>query len=831
MLCAPKAIPDLELSHILHFHHKPAYKFAVFGLILVERLIYNIHPSHTAVVHPSPPSTRIKRGMSKDPWRTGELHLHQPTIVLPSHAISSPRMIIPNYIPPFIWRFWSSNIGRNVNGSFPPRLHVYDVYSDTLFEARQEDDILYRSVFHDLKHSNKLFPRDRAEQTLNDIIHLIYHPSQTTTTNSKITVNRENFLALTKFLSFVRFRNSSKYSEVVDSLGQNQEPFRRNVNSEQELPHRRTRSGQIIHTYNDFIQQMRYEFLLKTFIKFLQADSFRISKGMSSLMNIYSNALHDMSMSPPIRADPWLEAFDIHCWKFCREAEVSFGVSSAEDGQEFILPETCFVALDEAIGCDVGDRQQDDSSEPADVFFPISPTLALYMLCGGEDSPQRFNYAIDVGEELYSDVHLRNATVLSTIPYNRSHMRRQFRSFDYSAPPEELKSLVVTPVDSQFPSAPPSPDLKDQNTVRGPRIYFSSLSSIARSISSYDLSRARWMADRYVDYSHLKNKCRQMFLMEGVTKMLAVKGDLMVVDLTDEVKIIGKDPVACGAFSDVWTGKWYDKVEMREHRVAIKYLRQVMVQNVREKLLKRLQEEIHIWHQLSHRNLATLYGLVQTSTSIGMVSLWCDNGTICQYIKKNSRVDKLKLLIQIASGISYLHHFVPPVVHGDLKAGNILIDTDGHAIITDFGLSKAMETMSDSCQGPVSTSFFAGSTRWMAPELIQGLIEVEANTKLPQVTTFSDVYAFGSVCLEVITGELPYPRRTNDYQVTVDILQGVKPSRGASAISCELLGVKQQVTGEGEDSLFTFLDRCWDAVPFLRPKMEEVVGFFVGLDP
>jgi len=51
----------------------------------------------------------------------------------------------------------------------------------------------------------------------------------------------------------------------------------------------------------------------------------------------------------------------------------------------------------------------------------------------------------------------------------------------------------------------------------------------------------------------------------------------------------------------------------------------------------------------------------------------------------------------------------------------------------------------------LSTSFFAGSTRWMAPELIQALVEDEGG-KIPQVTTHSDVYAFASVCLEVRVG-------------------------------------------------------------------------------
>jgi serine/threonine protein kinase len=77
--------------------------------------------------------------------------------------------------------------------------------------------------------------------------------------------------------------------------------------------------------------------------------------------------------------------------------------------------------------------------------------------------------------------------------------------------------------------------------------------------------------------------------------------------------------------------------------------------------------------------------------------------------------------------------------------GNILIDEKGYAIITDFGLSKVMEEMSESINS-MTTSFFAGSTRWMAPELIMSLVN---DDHVPPITTSSDVYAFASVCFEV----------------------------------------------------------------------------------
>jgi len=238
-----------------------------------------------------------------------------------------------------------------------------------------------------------------------------------------------------------------------------------------------------------------------------------------------------------------------------------------------------------------------------------------------------------------------------------------------------------------------------------------------------------------------------------------------------------------------------------------------MVQNVREKLLKRLQAEVVAWHRLCHRNVSQLFGIVQSPNSIAMVSQWCDNGTIYQYLKHNSEVNRLRLLTQVASGIAYLHTVKPTIIHGDLKGGNILVDESGSAIITDFGLSKVIEEMSDSTSR--GTSFFAGSTRWMAPELIFALIEDDG--VVPPITTYSDVYAFASICLEIASGQLPYPNRSNDHSVTVDILRGIRPTRSTTC----LLGLNP----DGEEAFWDILDQCWGVEPTMRPSMVHMLSF------
>jgi len=292
-----------------------------------------------------------------------------------------------------------------------------------------------------------------------------------------------------------------------------------------------------------------------------------------------------------------------------------------------------------------------------------------------------------------------------------------------------------------------------------------------------------------------------------------VKGSLILTDLTDEVVIVGDSAVAHGSFSDVWKGMWEDPIERRPRMVALKFLRQIMAQNIREKLLKRLQAEVIAWHRLCHKNVSQLFGIVQSLNSIAMVSQWCENGTICNYLKYHPEANRLKLLTQIASGISYLHTVKPTIIHGDLKGGNILVDENGSAIITDFGLSKVLGDMTDSAN-MAGTSLFAGSTRWMAPELIAALVE----DFRPTITTFSDVYAFASICLEIASGQLPYPHRSNDHAVTLDIIRGVKPLRTATCLL--------KLSSEAEEAFWNMLDQCWSTDPAVRPSMPHLLTFF-----
>ncbi|KAF8196982.1 kinase-like domain-containing protein [Pholiota molesta] len=446
--------------------------------------------------------------------------------------------------------------------------------------------------------------------------------------------------------------------------------------------------------------------------------------------------------------DAFRDLMDVYCWRLI-DSEMCIGI--ATDDQEFILSDKCYGTLDEGL---------QENPQCCDLFFPIVPTI---FPTPTYQSPHATVW-LDIGLESAVDVHLRNACILQT-----------HHAF----------------------------------------LYFVSLRPLALSISSYD--EFRW-SEEHLDYSRLKQRCRQKFLQETVTKMLVVQGTVKVVDLTDDVVIVGDAAVAHGAFSDVWMGVWEDPMDRKTKKVALKFLRQVMVHNVREKLLKRLEAEVLAWHRLCHKNVSQLFGIVQNPASFAMVSQWCANGTICAYLKRNPEADRLNLLVQVASGIAYLHTVKPAIIHGDLKGGNVLIDDTGKPVITDFGLSKVIEEVnmeSDSprnIHGNMVTSFFAGSTRWMAPELVMALVQDDGVP--PVITTYSDIYAFASICLEVASGQLPYANRNNDHAITVDIIRGIRPKRQETC----LLNLDRN----GKEAFWNILDRCWSEEPKLRPSMPEV---------
>ncbi|KAF9219413.1 kinase-like protein [Gyrodon lividus] len=167
-------------------------------------------------------------------------------------------------------------------------------------------------------------------------------------------------------------------------------------------------------------------------------------------------------------------------------------------------------------------------------------------------------------------------------------------------------------------------------------------------------------------------------------------------------------------------------------------------------------------------------------------------------------------LSDVALGLQYLHS--RSVVHGDLSGVrglvcidlghtyttnmqlNVLIHGNGRAFIADFGLSTLLTELGGST---FATSFQArGTLRWAAPELLDLQSEEDSLQVVP--TPQSDVYSFGGVMLQVLTGKVPYHYYSHDEWVLVAISKGETPKRPNQAL----------VT----DRRWTFTQRRWTPV-------------------
>lgn len=145
----------------------------------------------------------------------------------------------------------------------------------------------------------------------------------------------------------------------------------------------------------------------------------------------------------------------------------------------------------------------------------------------------------------------------------------------------------------------------------------------------------------------------------------------------------------------------------------------------------------------------------------------------------------LPLIRDVLQGIRFLHSANPPIIHGDLKCANILVDSNFRAKIADFGLSAR-------CMA-VGTPFF------MAPEVLKG----------GRITTQSDVYAFGVLLWEVMTHKVPYEEIID--MSPSEIIELV--SEGKLRPDCQ----------EGLDQeLVECMEECWAQDPEQRPTLEDL---------
>ncbi|KAG6646893.1 hypothetical protein CIPAW_07G040300, partial [Carya illinoinensis] len=246
------------------------------------------------------------------------------------------------------------------------------------------------------------------------------------------------------------------------------------------------------------------------------------------------------------------------------------------------------------------------------------------------------------------------------------------------------------------------------------------------------------------------------------------------------------------------------------------------------------RSEIETLGRIRHGNiLKLLFGCSGESFRI-LVYEYMENGSLGDVLhgeKGGTLLDwprRYSIAVGAAQGLAYLHHdCVPAIVHRDVKSNNILLDDKWKPRLADFGMAKTLQRELGQEEHPGSMSRVAGSYGYIAPEYAYTM----------KVTEKSDVYSYGVVLLELITGKRPNDSSFGDDKDIVKwVLElALSSSDGGSgeAISDGCSGVLDQLIDTRMDSCSCDYEEikkvlkvallCISELPNKRPSMRKVV--------
>lgn len=160
----------------------------------------------------------------------------------------------------------------------------------------------------------------------------------------------------------------------------------------------------------------------------------------------------------------------------------------------------------------------------------------------------------------------------------------------------------------------------------------------------------------------------------------------------------------------------------------------------------RFEREARAAAAVSHPNVVQVYDAGQEGPLRYLVMEWVDGVDLARVIRERAPLpldEAVPLMLDVLRGLAAIHRV--GIVHRDVKPANILLDRDGHAKLTDFGIARRADD--PTLTAPVE---LLGTAPYVAPERVRG----------QPATPESDLYAAGVVLYELVTGRLPFPGQT-----------------------------------------------------------------------
>src|SRR5919197_6318649 len=211
----------------------------------------------------------------------------------------------------------------------------------------------------------------------------------------------------------------------------------------------------------------------------------------------------------------------------------------------------------------------------------------------------------------------------------------------------------------------------------------------------------------------------------------------MVVGEVVTGRYVLEELVGAGGMSSVFKAR----DTLLERRVALKILHPHFTKD--EQYVERFRREARAVASLSHPNIVTILDRGEDEGSQFIVFELVEGRTLKEVLDEEGRLPlarALEIAIQVARGLGFAHEH--GLVHRDVKPQNVILNGDGRAKVTDFGIARSRDI-----QGVTQTGMVLGTSNYVAPEQAQG----------GKVDRATDVYSLGVVLFELLTGEVPFP--------------------------------------------------------------------------
>ena len=231
-------------------------------------------------------------------------------------------------------------------------------------------------------------------------------------------------------------------------------------------------------------------------------------------------------------------------------------------------------------------------------------------------------------------------------------------------------------------------------------------------------------------------------------------------------------------------------------------------------LFFRLTRELQALEQTTNEHIVCIYGSVQWPGSIGLVLEYMPGGNLTRFIdgddSRSSLLLFLRIFSELASALAFIHNPPEslPLVHGDVKPENVLLTSDLHCKLSDFGSSQVAALTSCSTSDYPKSKKLDTTLAYAAPEKLKSL-NIKPKTE-------HDTYSFGMILYVILSGSRPYQHPSHEVAFIYSVIRGERPDEEAiDDLRVTLDETKQRIL----DFLHVMMRMCWAQNPSDRPEM------------